>query len=305
MNIVIAGGTGFIGKAIVNTFAKEGNHVYVLTRQKHADMENITFIPWLSAASHPENKLRHRSIDAMINLAGDPINQGRWTKRKKEAILQSRIRATQEMIRIVGHVEQKPKAFINASAIGYYGYANEQTFTETSPSLGNSFPSRVCQRWEEEAKKMEAFHIRTIIARIGVVMGNNGGALAKMILPYRFFVGGTVGTGRQWISWIHMEDLIGLIRLIIENEEINGPINLTAPHPVTMRELGQAIGTTLNRPHWFPVPEWLMKLVFGEMSGFLLKGQKVLPEKALQHQYPFRFSRIEAALSNLKTPPSP
>lgn len=147
-------------------------------------------------------------------------------------------------------------------------------------------------------------NVRTVIARIGVVMGNNGGAMAKMILPYRFFVGGTVGTGRQWISWIHIEDLIGLIRMIIENEDISGPINLTAPHPVTMKELGQAIGTALNRPHWFPVPEWLMKLTFGEMSGFLLKGQKVIPEKALQHRYRFHFPRIEAALRDLKTPPS-
>lgn len=299
MPIVIAGGTGFVGKAIAQDFAKKGDQVYVLTRHPKPGLPNITFIEWLTDQSQPEKALKHISIDAFINLAGEPLNNGRWTRRKKETILQSRIQTTQESIKLVRGLDEKPNVYINASAIGYYGNSIDQTFVESSVSLDNSFPSRVCKKWEAEAANVEGLGVRSVITRIGVVMGKGGGALPKMMLPYRLFAGGTVGTGRQWVSWIHMDDLIGLIRLIVENEDITGPVNLTAPNPVRMEQLGNTIAAVLNRPHWIPVPEWMMKLVFGEMSSFLLEGQKVLPEKALEAGYVFKFQRIEEALHDL------
>lgn len=299
MPIVIAGGTGFVGKAVAHNFANRGDQVYVLTRHPEPDLPNITFIEWLTDRSQPEKALNHLSVDAFINLAGEPLNKGRWTRRKKEAILQSRIRATQESIKIVKRLNEKPNVYINASAIGYYGNSTDQTFVETSVSLENSFPSRVCERWEAEAKNTEGLGVRTVITRIGVVMGKGGGALPKMMLPYHLFAGGTIGTGKQWVSWIHLDDLIGLIRFIVENESITGPVNLTAPHPVRMEQLGKTIASVLSRPHWFPVPEWLIKLFFGEMSNILLEGQKVLPIKALEAGYVFNFQRIEEALHDL------
>lgn len=298
MNIVIAGGTGFVGKAIADDFAARGDRVYVLTRRPQPDRPGVTFIEWLTEGSHPESALASVSVDAVINVAGEPINKGRWTKRKKEAILTSRIRSVQQLIRMVDRLDKKPDVFVSASAVGYYGHARDTTLTERSSPLGNSFLSRVCEKWEEEAVKMEGLGVRTVIARIGVVLGK-GGALSKMVLPYRFFVGGTLGAGEQWISWIHIRDFIGLIRFIIEKEAISGPVNFTAPRPVRMEELGRAIGSVLIRPHWLRVPEWLLKLVLGEMSSFLLEGQRVVPETALENGFAFTFQRIEDALRDV------
>lgn len=298
MNIVIAGGTGFVGKAIADDFAARGDRVYVLTRRPQPDRPGVTFIEWLTEGSHPESALASVSVDAVINVAGEPINKGRWTKRKKEAILTSRIRSVQQLIRMVDRFDKKPDVFVSASAVGYYGHVRDSTFTEQSSPLGDSFLSRVCEMWEEEAVKMEDLGIRTVIARIGVVLGK-GGALSKMVLPYRFFVGGTLGAGEQWISWIHIRDFIRLIHFIIEKEAISGPVNFTAPRPVRMEELGRAIGSVLNRPHWLRVPEWLLKLVLGDMSSFLLEGQRVVPEKALENGFAFAFQRIEDVLRDV------
>lgn len=299
MNIVITGGTGFVGRALTDSFASAGDHVFVLTRHPSKDQPGKSFVEWLTDGSKPEERLKGEHIDAFINLAGDPINKGRWTQRKKAAILKSRLLATQKSIHILREMDKKPRVFINASAIGYYGYSTNITFTEESEPLENSFPSRVCKRWEAEALEVEKSGIRTIIARLGVVMGKDGGALPKMVMPYRFYAGGTVGTGKQWLSWVHIQDVAHLFRFMIEHDQLSGPINVTAPHPVRMEQLGQTISDVLKRPHWLPMPEWAMKALFGEMSGFLLQGQKVLPRKVLETGYTFRFEHVEEALADI------
>lgn len=299
MNIVIAGGTGFVGKAMAESFAETGDQVFVLTRQPAPDRPGVTHIEWLTDDARPEKHLPHEHIDAFINLAGDPINTGRWTIRKKEMLISSRVQTTRESIRIVSRLDERPGVFINASAVGYYGHSTHMTFDESSPSLDNSFLSHVCKRWEREAREAERLGVRTVTARIGVVLGNEGGALPKMVLPYRIYMGGTIGTGKQWVPWIHIQDIVGLMRFVIENKVVTGAMNLTAPHPVRMAHLGKTIGNVLNRPHWFSIPERPIELLLGEMSGVLLKGQRVLPEKALEHNYKFHFEHIEDALANL------
>jgi uncharacterized protein len=299
LNILIAGGTGFIGNHIVQTMKQRGNHLYVLTRtsNKTSQSPHVNYITWLNGNDNKIDSLP--SIDVVINLAGDPINEGRWTKKKKQRILQSRKLTTETIIDIIKRLPKKPKVYINASAIGIYGYSGTEVFTEETESLGNSFPAKVCKLWENDALEAKLLGIRTVIARIGIVLGKDGGALPRMAMPYHFFVGGKVASGKQWISWIHIDDLVELIQFIINHDHITGPVNLTAPNPVQMDELGQQIGKALHRPHWIPVPSLALKAIFGEMSEFLIEGQRVLPEKALNNGFNFTYKSVEDALQQI------
>lgn len=298
MNVLISGGTGFIGQAVVKSFLQRGHHVFVLTRNVDGkqNQENLTYVKWFDDNSRPWEALT--TIDVAINLAGDPINKGRWTKRKKERILSSRIDATRQMIEILRRTNSSPKVFISASAIGYYGYSDELRFDEDSPPINNSFPAQVCDIWEKEAKKAE-LGVRTVIARIGLVLGSGGGVLSRMSLPYRLYIGGPVASGKQWISWIHIHDLTELIHFIIDRDDIRGPMNFTAPNPITMNDFGKAVGHALQRPHWFPVPSQILKAVFGEMSEILIEGQYVKPKKAIVYGYQFAYPDIDAALIDI------
>jgi uncharacterized protein len=299
LNILIAGGTGFIGSHIVETMKQRGNYIYILTRSSNITDESphVNYITWLNGNENNIDTMP--TIDVVINLAGDPINQGRWTKKKKQRILDSRKITTETIINIIKELPKKPKVYINASAIGVYGYSTTEVFTEKSESLGNSFPAKVCKLWEKDALKAEMFGVRTVIARIGIVLGKDGGALPRMAMPYHFFVGGKVASGKQWISWIHIDDLVELIQFVINNDEITGPVNLTAPNPVQMNDLGHQIGNALHRPHWIPVPSFALKAIFGEMSEFLIEGQQVLPEKALDNGFTFTYKSVGEALEQI------
>jgi uncharacterized protein (TIGR01777 family) len=299
VNVLISGGTGFIGQAVVKSFLQRGNHVFVLTRKLNGkqNQSNLTYVKWFDDKCRPWETLA--PIDVAVNLAGDPINKGRWTKRKKERILSSRIEATRQMIEILKRSISTPKVFISASAIGYYGLSDELRFDEDSPPIINSFLAQVCNIWEEEAKKAEELGVRTVIARIGLVLGSGGGVLSRMSLPYRLYIGGPVASGKQWISWIHINDLIALIHFIIDRDEIRGPINFTSPNPITMNDFGKAVGHALQRPHWFPVPSLILKAVFGEMSEILIEGQYVKPKKAIEYGYQFSYPDIDSALKDI------
>ncbi|ENQ3078656.1 TPA: TIGR01777 family oxidoreductase [Bacillus pseudomycoides] len=297
MEIAITGGTGFIGKALTLYLASNGHTVYILTRQvrENHSPANIRYIHWDDDAS----EFPLSSVDIVINLAGESINNGRWTKQQKEKIINSRLNTTKGLIKQLQTLHQSPSTFINASAIGYYGTSETDTFTEDHPKKGNDFLATTVQLWEEEASKAADLGIRTIYTRFGIVLGKDGGALPKMLLPYQFFIGGTIGSGNQLLSWVHLEDVVRMIDFAIHTKEISGAFNITAPHPITMTEFGSTIAKVLHRPHWLPVPESALKTLLGEKSILVLEGQKVLPQKAIQHGYTHSYATLEHALQNI------
>ncbi|MCP8970987.1 TIGR01777 family oxidoreductase [Ectobacillus ponti] len=299
MEIAISGGTGFIGKALSAHLAAQGHTVYILTRHSGITSanRNIQYLKW----SAQDPALPIRSLDAFINLAGEPINSGRWTESKKAQILNSRVDTVKGILRQLQALPRKPKVFINASAIGYYGPSPDKTFTEDDRRPGHDFLAQTVVRWEEEAGKAEEMGIRTVLTRFGIVLGQKGGALPRIVLPYKLFIGGTVGSGRQWMSWVHLDDVVGMLAFALENEAVRGPLNITAPAPVTMKEFGQTIAKVIRRPHWIPVPAFALKLLLGEMSTLVLDGQRVLPERAVQHGYVHKYPDLQQALHNILT----
>jgi uncharacterized protein len=298
LKIAIAGGSGFVGQALSDFFIKSGNEVYILTRSpKSSSQSKLTYIEWLNEDSQPVSLLE--GIDIFINLAGESINSGRWNDKRKQRILQSRLKATNELIYIIEHLKVKPKVLINASAIGYYGTSVNITFTEESHCVGSDFLADTVKQWEGLAKKAEKFGVRTVLARFGIILAKNEGALPKMALPHRLFAGGKLGKGNQWVSWIHIEDVIQAISFIIQHDLITGPVNFISPTPVTMDELGKTLAKVLHRPHWIPTPEFALKILLGEMSMLMLEGQKVLPKKLMEHGYTFQFPTIESALNDI------
>ncbi|UZJ78330.1 TIGR01777 family oxidoreductase [Fictibacillus sp. KU28468] len=296
MKIAITGGTGLIGSAVTNLLLSKNHDVYILTRsKKEADDSKLHYVEWLGDSSVPEKELS--GIDAFINLAGESIN-GRWTEEKKKKIMESRMKATDEVLRILDKLPEKPSVLVNASAVGYYGTAEQERFTERSEPKNENFLSEVAQKWEQKAEKASELGIRTVFTRFGVILSEKGGALSQIEMPYRFFAGGRIGSGRQWISWIHLEDAARLIAYAIESD-IEGPLNVTAPFPVQNNDFGKELGETIKRPHWLPAPAFAIKTLLGEMSVLILEGQHAYPEKALQVGFQFRFSRLQEALNNL------
>ncbi|SCM92012.1 TIGR01777 family protein [Bacillus mycoides] len=296
MKIAISGGSGFIGKYLSSFFIQKGYTVYILTRKKTAETSptNLQYVQWtLDLQTFPLS-----SIDVVINLAGESINS-RWTKKQKETILNSRIQTTRGLIKQLQALATKPHTFINASAIGYYGTSETESFTEQQEIPGNDFLAETVFLWEQEASKARSLGIRTIYSRFGVVLGADGGALPKMLLPYQLYIGGTIGSGNQWLSWVHIDDVVRMIDFIIHKEEIDGPLNITAPLPIRMKEFGETIATIMRKPHWLPVPSFMLHALFGEMSILVLEGQHVLPIKAIEHGYQYTFPTVNHALRNI------
>lgn len=298
MKIALAGGTGFIGKELIALLKDRGHTIYLLTRNsdKFHD-EDINIIEWLNPENHPERYLE--DMDAFVNLSGTPLNSGRWTLERKQEIVESRLNTVKEVHRILKTVRQKPKVFINASAIGFYGTSENQIYTEKETTAGVDFLAETVTKWEEEASHVYELGIRTVYARFGLILGTNGGALPKLILPYKLFMGGKLGTGQQWYSWIHIDDVARALLFCIQNSSLTGPVNITAPEPVQMDDFGRAIGQVLHRPHWTVVPSNILRLVLGEMSLLILKGQQVIPVKLLKNDFKFIYPKIEPALRNL------
>ncbi|RAK15560.1 hypothetical protein B0I26_12032 [Anoxybacillus vitaminiphilus] len=298
MKIAIAGGTGFVGKALTSYLKKQGHDIYILTRKPRASTnDRIHYIEWLTPESQPEKYIS--SIDAFINLAGEPINSGRWTERQKQRIINSRLSATRAVLELIRKLDKKPQVLINASAIGIYGTSWNEVFTESSTKTGSDFLARTVIVWEEEAKKAEQLGIRTVLARFGMILGKEEGALPRIVLPYKLFIGGTVGSGDQWLSWVHIKDVVRSIEFILNNQNISGAVNITAPHPTKMKEFGQTIAKVLHRPHWLPVPDFALRLLLGEMSMLVLEGQNVRPEKLQKFGFNFSFSSLEEALYDI------
>lgn len=295
LNILITGGTGFVGKNLTKSFTEKGHHVFILTRtpNNYNDSNHITYINY----NYPVDKLP--TVYAVINLAGDSLF-GYWTKKKKKTILTSRIETTEKIIQIMEQMKVKPAIFISGSAIGYYGTSTDLIFTENTMESGNDFLAHVVSKWENTAKKAEDLGIRTIYARFGVILGQEG-ALPLMTLPVKLFVGGRIGRGEQWMSWIHIEDVVNLLIYCVTTDGIEGTLNLTAPHPIRNKDFIKILATVSKRPYWLPTPSLLMRTALGEMSELITKGQFVLPEKAVANRFQFSYPNLHSALENIQS----
>ncbi len=308
MKIVVAGGTGFIGRALCRSLLQHGMSVTVLSRNPQQAKPrldpSIKLVAWDAVAPGPwENELD--GAHAVINLAGAPIAEGRWTPKRKQTIVDSRVNATRLLVQAISRLATKPRVLISASGVGYYGTSREIRFDERNGS-GSDFLAQLCMAWEQVALAAQSAGVRVVCMRTGMVLEKDGGALAKMLPPFLAFVGGPIAPGTQWVSWIHRADLIGLIEWALTNATLSGPVNAVAPEPVTMREFCRILGKVLQRPSWLPVPEFALRLAFGELGSVMTTGQRVFPKIALDGGYQFRFPQLESALQSIlrKTPTS-
>ena len=299
MKVVIAGGSGFIGQKLMEILHGEGHEMIILTRKTKQADGNVTYVKWLEEGSSPENEIGR--ADAFINLAGVSINDGRWNADHQKQIYDSRMTATDELIRIIEALPEKPSVLINASAIGIYPASVDAVYTEDSLEIANDFLARTVHDWEKKAACVETHGTRAVFMRFGVVLGNEGGALPLMALPYKLFVGGTVGSGEQWVSWVHVVDVARAIAFGLGNDKMRGPVNVTSPFPKKMKDFGQTIGSVLHRPHWLPVPSFAMKLALGQKSALVLEGQHVVPEVLTINDFEFSFPSLQSALEDLLT----
>lgn len=299
MKIVIAGGSGFIGQKLTDILLSEGHKIVNLTRKSKKSSGNVCHVQWLEEGTSPEKEIK--DVDVIINLAGVSINDGRWDPNHKKQIYNSRMVATDELLRIISLLPKKPALFINASAIGIYPTSLNAVYTEDSLETSNDFLGKTVYDWENKAKQVEAYGTRAVFMRFGVVLGKEGGALPLMVLPYRLFVGGTVGLGEQWVSWVHVVDVVRAIAYVIKNGELHGPVNVTAPSPIQMKDFGKTISSVLHRPHWLPVPSFVMKLVLGQKSALVLEGQHVVPKVLIEKGFKFKFPSLQSALEDLLT----
>ena len=291
MKLLVTGGTGFIGTPLSRTLVQQGHELLVLTRQFRPPRESIRFLAWQTNDWQRELS----TVEGVINLAGESLAAKRWSPQQKQVLTSSRLHTTRALIEAVAASQHRPAVWINASAVGYYGARNDEPLTETDLP-GRGFLAELCQAWEREAQRAEPLGVRVVRLRIGLVLGPGGGALAKMVPPFRACVGGPFGSGRQWISWIHRDDVIGLIEWALTQPHVSGAVNATAPTPVTMRDFCRALGRTLHRPSWAPVPAVVLRALLGEMSELLLTGQRVMPAVAQQRGYTFRRPELHAAL---------
>ncbi|MEK5148158.1 TIGR01777 family oxidoreductase [Psychrobacillus sp. FSL K6-4615] len=293
MKIAITGGTGFVGSELTELLLQKGHDVYILSRSKQGTEHGITYVQWLSENAHPEKQLE--GIDAFVNLAGESINNGRWTEVQKQKIYDSRMQTTDELLRILKALAVKPKVLVNASAIGIYPASTSTRYTEKSKEVGTDFLARTVRDWELKAKSAEELQIRVAYGRFGIILGKSEGALPLMALPYKLFVGGPIGTGDNWMSWVHVKDVASALLFAIE-QPINGPFNITAPHAKKMNDFGKTLATVLKRPHYFPVPSFALKFALGEKSQLVIEGQHVIPKVLLDEGYTFHFPNLESAL---------
>jgi len=307
MRIVIAGGTGFLGSPLAEMYAEEGHDVRVLTRSlmpgdtRHdpgTGVPGVTRVGWKAdGASGPWAQVVD-GADAVVGLSGESLAAKRWTPERKRRFRDSRLLSTRSLAAAILAARTPPPVFISGSAVGYYGPSDGRPVTESDPP-GSGFLAELCTAWEQEAGKAERPGTRVVLLRTGIVLERSGGALREMMRPFKFFVGGRIGSGRQYVSWIHRLDWIEIVRWIVQTSTISGPVNATAPHPVTNRHLSRALGHALKRPSLIPAPAFAVKILVGEMADSILTGQRVLPTRAQKQGYHFRYPEIEQAFRGI------
>lgn len=302
MNILITGATGLVGTALTQIFSREGHNVYRLLRpgseKRDRPPERVCDIPW--TPEQPEiGELPGgggREVDAIINLAGASVAGGRWTQKRKTLLSSSRIETTRGVINAIAHRKTRPGVLISASAIGYYGDRGDEVLTESS-SAGQGFLAELAKEWEAEAVKAEALGVRVVLARFGIILAKHGGALPQMAAPFKFGVGAKLGSGRQWTSWVSLEDVVNIIRTALAEDSYTGPVNLVSPAPVTNAEFTKVLGEVLHRPAIFSAPGFVLRLAMGEMAdGALLASERVAPKVLQQSGYPFIHCDLRKAL---------
>jgi uncharacterized protein (TIGR01777 family) len=299
MRIVITGATGFIGRALCERLRVD-HEIIALSRDagravgslgdlaRVVQWDGRTAGDWVSQAD---------GAAAIINLAGENVASGRWTRTRKERILRSRIDSSGAVVEAIGKMRSRPKVVIQASATGYYRSGGDEELDEGSEA-GSGFLADVCRRWESSAEDISALGVRSVVTRMGVVLGTGGGALVRLLRPFRFYLGGHVGSGRQWFAWISLEDVTAAVRFLVENEDLRGVFNLTSPEPVTMREFCRVLGGVIGRPAWTAVPGFVLRAALGQMADeMLLRGQKVLPRRLLEAGFEFKYPQLEHALT--------
>jgi uncharacterized protein len=307
MRVVLAGGSGFLGRALASTLASGGHDVAILTRQATASSSvrpigPIRFIPWRPDADGAPGQIGQDVVqalsgaDAIVNLAGAGIADRRWTAARKHELRRSRLDATRHLIAAVRLATPRPKVFVQGSAIGYYGATGDAPLDEASPA-GSDLLGTLGVDWEAEGRAAEALGCRVVCLRTGIVLARHGGALKKMWLPFQLGLGGPIASGRQYMSWIHLDDWVAMVIWAIETAAVTGALNATAPSPVTNAEFSRAFGAALHRPAVLPLPGFALRLVIGEMAdAALINGQRVLPARAVAMGFRFRYSDINAAL---------
>lgn len=304
MKVAITGATGLVGQRLVERLHK-AHEIYVFTRNEAKAQKTFP------ASSYPNLKITVyqptasgawqdvlAGCDAVVNLAGAPIADQRWTESYKQEILTSRSVGTQKVVAAIAQAERRPQVLINTSAVGYYGTSETQVFDETSAS-GDDFLAEVCRQWESAALQAKDHGTRTVILRFGIVLAKEGGALQKMLLAFNTFIGGPLGTGKQWVSWVHRDDVVSLIETALTNNQWDGIYNATAPNPVTMADLANALGSVISRPSWLPVPGFVLELLLSDGAKVVLEGQKVLPKRTQEQGFSFKFPTVKEALIDL------
>ncbi|MCX7878312.1 MAG: TIGR01777 family oxidoreductase [Ignavibacteria bacterium] len=294
---LITGATGLIGRNLISEIRKRNYSYIVLSRSPDKARQSIKDA--LMILSYDEiEKIKNEKVDVVINLAGSNIGEGRWTEKRKRLIKGSRINITSKLTELIRNMEQKPELLISSSGIDYYGDTGDKIVNEDFHS-GKGFLADVCKEWESEAMKASECGVRVVIIRTGVVIEENAPAVKKILMPYRFFIGGPLGSGKQYFSWIHISDLVKLILFIFENRKITGPVNAVSPSPVTMNELAKTVGKLMRRPSILRVPETLLKLIMGEASELVISSHRVIPEKAQTNGFVFSFREISDALRDI------
>ncbi|MFO6425238.1 TIGR01777 family oxidoreductase [Motilimonas sp. KMU-193] len=295
MNILITGGSGLIGRALCNKLKQE-HKLIVLTRHPQRAKARLGQDIQLVESLNQWQDLNQ--FDAVINLAGEPIADKRWSQAQKDRICQSRWQITQTLTDLIKASSEPPSVFISGSAIGIYGRQDAQPIDETFTDYHDEFSHQVCQRWEDIANQVKEI-TRVCTLRTGIVLSHEGGALKKMLPPFKMGLGGKMASGYQYMSWIHLDDMVAAIRWLLSQDNLHGPFNLTAPHPVTNREFTRYLAMALHRPVLFPMPETVLKVIFGEMSEILIYGQNVIPSKLRESGFEFHYSELEPALADI------
>lgn len=299
--VLITGGSGFVGRRLASELLARGDHVSVLTRNvKKARAElplSVRVIAWNPDKLGPwADELS--VVDAVVHLAGENVAQ-RWTDKAKRAIEESRWTSTRVLVEAMAQAKVKPKALVCASAVGYYGARPGDEALDEEAAPGNDFLANVVLKWEEAAREAEKHGIRSVQLRIGIVLGEGGGPLEKLVMPFKLGVGGHVGDGKQVISWVHRDDVVGMILMALDNDSVSGPVNVVSPNAVTGKEMAEAIGVVMGRSSWLPVPNFAIGLLMGEASVIVTTGQRVEPKRAVELGYEFRYARLLPALESI------
>jgi uncharacterized protein (TIGR01777 family) len=305
MRVFVTGGTGLVGRRLIKQLVGRGDEVVLLTRRPSVAQE--MFGATCKAVSGDPMQLGEwmkavDDCDAVVNLAGENIFARRWSDDFKKLLVESRIKTTQHVVQAMAAMPKRPdgapKALVNATAIGYYGYHDDEQLTEDAPA-GNDFLATICVEWEKAARAVEPAGVRCALVRIGVVLDKEGGPLQKLMTPFKMCMGGPVGSGKQYMSWIHHEDMTGILLFALDNAAVVGPINASAPNPVTNKEFGKAFGAALHRPAFVWTPAVMLKMGLGGVAEIIAQGQRVIPKKAMTLGYPFKFPTIEVALVDI------